>query len=38
MNIYTDKGLTRYINLCAGLLAVFMVVMAVMALTATFGG
>ncbi len=38
MNIYTNKGLTRYINLCAGLLAVFMVVMAVMALTATLGG
>jgi hypothetical protein len=38
MNIYTDKGLTRYINLCVGLLAVFMVAMAVMSLTATFGG
>jgi hypothetical protein len=38
MNIYTDKGLTRYINLCVGLLAVFMVVMAVMSLTATLGG
>ena len=38
MNIYTNKGLTRYINLCAGLLAVFMVVMAVMSLTATLGG
>lgn len=38
MNIYTDKGLTRYINLCVGLLAVFMVVMAVMSLAATLGG
>ena len=37
MNIYTDKGLTRYINLCAGLLAVFMIAMAILALKSTFG-
>lgn len=38
MNIYTEKGLTRYINLLVGAFAVFIVTMAVMALWATFGG
>lgn len=37
MNIYTEKGLTRFINLCAGCFAVFMVVMAILAARATFG-
>ena len=37
MNIYTEKGLTRLINLCAGMFAAFIVVMAVLALRETFG-
>lgn len=36
MNIYTENGLTRCINLCVGLFTVFMVVMAALALGATF--
>lgn len=37
MNIYTEKGLERWCVFCYGLFAVFMVVMAVLALGATFG-
>lgn len=37
MNIYTEKGLTRFINLCVSLFAGFIVTMAVLALKATFG-
>lgn len=38
MNIYTEKGLVRFLNLCAGCFALFCVVMAILALHATFGG
>ena len=38
MNIYNEKGLTRWCLFCYGLFAVFMVVMAALALNATFGG
>lgn len=38
MNIYTEKGLTRFINLCAGCFALFSVVMAALVLCETFGG
>ena len=37
MNIYTERGLVRFINFCAALLALFMASMAVLALKATFG-
>lgn len=37
MNIYTEKGLERWVVFCSGCLAVFCVVMAILAVRATFG-